>query len=204
MDLKHLRSFQADWQLDLTLSGFFNRVEDRIILTESAPAQYHYENLAEWRTMGSSFTAGMKKGAARLRSSVVLTGYFNSLSEEEDGVPALSWSPDWVNDLTIGLLKERAGISIWHKMTGKTPYFFTQNNEMLEGVTEGWHLLNASLNGNFWNNKIRVVTGVKNLLDVQQIRAGATGTHSSGDGLRPAHWGRSFFVQATFLLASKQ
>lgn len=204
MELKHLHSFEPGWQLDLMLSGFFNQVRDRIILTEYAPAQYHYENLAEWRTMGSSFTAGLKKGAIRLRSSVVFSGYFNSLFEEGNDVPALSWSPDWVNDLTVDLLKERASISVWHKMTGKTPYFFTENDETVEGVTESWHLLNASLRGSFWNNKIRIVGGVKNLLDVQQIRAGATGTHNSGDGLRPAHWGRSFFLQATFLLNSKK
>lgn len=205
MELNHQRSLGNTWQLDLQVSGFHNRVEDRIVLTEFAPVQYDYQNLADWRTTGAGLTAGVKRDWLRFRSSVVATGYFNSLSEEDGSVPSQSWSPDWVNDLTISLLEEWAGISVWHKMTGRTPYFFTENAETKEGETEGWHLLNASANGHFWDKRIRLTTGVKNLLDVRQIRSGATGIHSGGGvGTRPAHWGRSYFVQAVLFLHSKK
>lgn len=206
VETKYLAKLNEHWQLDLTASGFYNKVKDRIILTEFAPTQYNYQNLADWQTTGAGLTLGVSSGSLlRIKTALIYTGYFNALSADEADVPDLSWSPDWVNEVNLNFWEQRAGVSVWHKMTGETPYFFTDGTETKEGSTEVWHLLNASVNGNFWSKKIRLVMGVKNLLDVQQIRAGATGaTHSGGDGMRPAHWGRSFFLQATVGFTSKK
>jgi outer membrane receptor for ferrienterochelin and colicin len=116
----------------------------------------------------------------------------------------LNWSPDWVNDLTISFMKQRGTLCIWHKMTGLTPYFFEENGQVIQGESEGWNLLNASIGGSFFNKSIRLNAGAKNLLNTRQIRSGARDIvgHTEGD-FRPVHWGRTFFVSAILSLHSK-
>jgi outer membrane receptor for ferrienterochelin and colicins len=186
----------------ITASGFYNSVRDRIILSEYAPVQYRYANLDRWETMGGGLGLNFRfHNWLRFRSEAVLTGFFNTYSVENDSLRRLNWSPDWVNDLTVAFFKQRGTLSIWHKMTGKTPFFFEELGAVKQGESEGWHLLNASLGGQFLKRKIRLNVGVKNLLDTRQIRSGASSdaAHSGGD-LRPVHWGRTFFVTGIFSL----
>ncbi|GAB4245517.1 MAG: hypothetical protein Kow0027_05990 [Saprospiraceae bacterium] len=199
--------FKNDWSLSLGANGFYNKVNDRIVLAEYETLRFTYQNLAGWRTAGGGLTASVKKWRRlKFSSSFVLTGFFNSLSETEN-VETLSWSPEWANDLALEFLEGKMSVRVWHKWTGDTPYFFTENGEVKAGNRKGWHLLNASVQGHFFDKKIQLITGVKNLLDTRQTRTGGTddSAHSgSDDGLRPVHWGRSFFVQARFFIHSKK
>lgn len=191
--------------LEFSASGFYNTVQDRIILSEFAPVQYRYVNLNRWKTTGGGLAASASWGNwLRFRSEVVLTGFFNTYAEENDSLGEFNWSPDWVNDLTISFWKQRASFTIWHKMTGQTPYFYEEMGQVQQGITQGWHLLNASVGGHFLQQKIRLNAGVKNLLDTRQIRSGASSeVGHSGGNLRPVHWGRTFFVTAILALHTK-
>lgn len=189
----------------VTASGFYNTVRDRIILSEYGPAQYRYDNLRNWKTTGGGvgFTLNYHQWL-RFSSNVVMTGFFNAYSEENDSLRTLDWSPDWVNDLTISLFKQRMSCSIWHKMTGRTPYFFDEDGAIKQGESEGWDLLNASVGGNFFKQGIRLNAGVKNIFNTRQIRSGASDVVGHSDaGMRPVHWGRTYFVTAIFTAHSK-
>ena len=191
--------------LCLTASGFYNKVRDRIILSEYGPTQYRYANLSRWETTGAGFGVNFSfHNWLRFRSQVVMTGFFNAFSEGNDSLRMLNWSPDWVNDLTMSFFKQRATCSIWHKMTGRTPFFFEEDGKVIQGVSEPWDLLNASIGGNFFHQGLRINAGVKNILNVRQIRSGAADVvgHSEGD-FQPVHWGRTYFVTAIFAMHSK-
>ncbi len=190
----------------VTASGFFNRVRDRIILSEFAPVQYRYANLRRWETTGGGL--GLQVGLGewlRFRSDVVLTGFYNTYAEEGDSLRTFDWSPDWVNELNINFLDGKIGVSVWHKRTGLTPFFYEENGQVRQGESEGWDLLNTSVNTALLKNKIRLNIGVKNLLDTRQIRSGASdGVGHLGGDLRPVHWGRTYFVSAIFRLHTKK
>ncbi len=194
------------YALNITASGFHNTVRDRIILSEFAPVQYTYANLQRWETRGGGlgFSATFRDWL-RFRSELVVTGFYNAYSEEDAALQTLNWSPDWVNDLTLSFFKQRATLNVWHKMTGKTPFFFEDAGAVKQGESQGWNLLNASLGGSLLQRKIRLNVGVKNILDKRQIRSGASDElgHNDGD-LRPVHWGRTFFVSAIFVAATKR
>lgn len=197
----------AIWSL--TAWGFYNRVRDRIVLAEFAPVQFQYANLRHWETVGSGVGLLLRMGEwLRLRSDVVLTGFFNALSEEiagETPLPRFNWSPDWVNDLTLSLPNQRAYFTLWHKMTGATPYFFQNGDQVEQRTAEGWHLLNAALGGNAFQQRLRLSAGVKNLLGTRQIRATNRVEVGHGGGeWRPVHWGRTFFIAAAVYLHSAQ
>jgi len=193
----------------MSLSGFYNRVRDRIVLVEFAPVQYRYINLRHWETVGGGCGVGLSIGEwLRFQSDVVLTGFFNTLSEEyatETALPRFLWAPDWVNDLTLLLPNQRFYFTLWHKMTGPTPYFFEENRQLVQGRAQGWHLLNLAAGGHFFEQRVRLSAGVKNLLGTRQIRARSTTEIGHGSGeLRPVHWGRTFFVSGTFFLHSNR
>jgi outer membrane receptor for ferrienterochelin and colicin len=193
------------YTLCLTASGFYNNIRDRIILSEYAPAQYQYANLKRWETTGGGLGVNvMFHDWLRFRSDVVMTGFYNAYSEDQDSLRTLNWSPDWVNELTMSFFKKRATCTIWHKMTGRTPFFFEEDGQVKQGESQGWNLLNAALGGSFFKQSIRLNAGVKNILNTRQIRSGASDVvgHSDGD-LRPVHWGRTYFVTAIFSLHSK-
>ena len=193
------------WTLGLTASGFYNQVRDRIILAEYGSTQYRYANLRQWKTTGGGIGINIGfQNWLRFRSDVVMTGFFNAYSEEVSGLNTLDWSTDWVNDLTLSFFKQRASCTIWHKMTGKTPYFFEEAGEVIQGESQGWNLLNASLGSSFFNQRIRLNIGAKNLLNTRQIRSGARDVvgHSEGN-FRPVHWGRTYFVTAIFSAHTK-
>jgi outer membrane receptor for ferrienterochelin and colicins len=191
--------------LNLTASGFYNHVRDRIILSEFAPVQYRYANLRRWETTGGGL--GLQVGLGewlRFRSDVALTGFYNTYAEEGDSLRTFNWSPDWVNELNFNFLEGKIGASVWHKYTGRTPFFYEENGQVRQGESQGWNLLNSSVSTAIWKNKIRLNLGVKNLLDTRQIRSGASDGAHSGDGdLRPVHWGRTFFINAIILCQKK-
>jgi outer membrane receptor for ferrienterochelin and colicins len=190
--------------LRMTAAGFYNRVRDRIILAEFAPVQYQYENLSRWETVGGSTGLTYSRGTwLRFRTEAVLTGFHNTYAEETDSLPLRSWSPDWVNELTLNAWDGRIGCTIWHKHTGATPYFFEDDGQVRQGKSDSWNMLNAALNVAFLHRKVRANLGVKNILDTQQIRSGASDELGHvADGLRPVHWGRTFFVNVVLSLGN--
>jgi outer membrane receptor for ferrienterochelin and colicins len=208
LNWRYIRSEQ--FSLGVTASGFHNRVRDRIILAEFAPVQYRYGNLSKWETTGGGLGFSLGIGDwMRFRSEWVRTGFFNTYSESAAGrkgdIPRLSWSADWVSELAFFFFSEKAGLTIWHKHTGRTPFFYEQNNQIQQGTTEGWDLLNAAANANLFKNGIRLNVGIKNLLNVRQIQSRTSGDIGhAGDDLRPVHWGRTFFVNAIFYLHTKK
>ncbi|MCY7330273.1 MAG: TonB-dependent receptor [Saprospiraceae bacterium] len=197
---------KTNYALNITASGFHNTVRDRIILSEFAPVQYTYANLKRWETRGGGlgFSATFRDWL-RFRSELVVTGFYNAYSEDDAALQTLNWSPDWVNDLTISFFKQKANLNVWHKMTGKTPFFFEDAGAVKQGESQGWDLLNASLGSSFLQRKMRLNVGVKNILNTRQIRSGASdGPGHNGGDLRPVHWGRTFFVSAIFVAATKR
>jgi outer membrane receptor for ferrienterochelin and colicins len=204
---------EATWQYkttknmaySLTAAGFYNYIQNRIILAEFEPTKYSYKNLNIWETQGGSIAVNVGiKEVVRFKTQLVATGFYNNYNLNNSDLPRLNWSSDWVNEVSANIWKDRIGCTVWHKYTGNTPYFFESKGEVVQGTTADWHLLNAAINGSFCKNNIKINAGVKNILDTRQIRSGASdATHSSGSDLRPVHWGRTYFVGLICTLHTK-
>ena len=178
-------------------TAFYNLVYNRIVLAEFAPVQYQYVNLDKWQTTGAGLGITWTcDDWLRARSELVATGYHNEFAG--DSLPRLSWSPDWVNDISMQFFKDRLLINVWHKFTGRTPYFFEDQGEVIPGESASWHLFNVSAGTGVFKNRFRINTGIKNLADIRQIRSGSSEPgHNSGDRMLPVHWGRTYFVTLT-------
>jgi outer membrane receptor for ferrienterochelin and colicins len=189
-------------QLNVNTAGFYNLVRDRIILAEFDVLQYQYANLSKWETTGGGLGFSYQyKDRIRFRTDAVNTAFFNTFSTDNDSLPKFKWAVDWVNELTISAFDQRANLTVWHKLTGRTPFFYEELGEVKQGVADSWHLLNAAVNVNFCKNTIRLNAGVKNILDRRLIQTGTSNEPGhQADGTRPVHWGRTYFVSLTTVL----
>jgi outer membrane receptor for ferrienterochelin and colicins len=80
----------------------------------------------------------------------------------------------------------KIGISAFYKFTGAQPFLRSSIDGSVnyDGRQPSYHMLDASLERKFWNKKIAVTIGIKNILNVETLRAtGLTqgGIHS-GNG----------------------
>jgi outer membrane receptor for ferrienterochelin and colicins len=178
-------------------TAFYNLVYNRIVLAEFAPVQYQYINLDKWQTTGTGLGVTWSYNDwLRVRSELVVTGYHNEFAG--DTLPRLSWSPDWVNDINLQFFNDRLFFNIWHKFTGRTPYFFEDQGEIIPGESASWHLVNISAGTNLLKNRFRINAGIKNLAGITQIRSGSSELgHNTGNRMLPVHWGRTYFVSVT-------
>lgn len=183
-------------ELTATISGFYNRMSDRIVLTALGPVHYEYRNVDNFTTLGG--TAGITykyRNVFNFRSDIVNTG-FNNINDEVDvSKGKILWSPEWVNDLTLTFFEGKLDLNIWHKWTGKTPFFYNDNGKTTEGFTESWSMLNSGISGRLWKNKLRINLGVKNIFNIRQLQVNnINGIHVEVSNQQALHWGRSLYA----------
>jgi len=185
-------------ELSLTTIGFYNKVNDRIILTALGPVHYEYRNVESWKTAGGSIRINANIGDwLRFQSDVIITGFYNSNTDITN--TKYLWSPDWANDLTLSLFDSKISWNIWHKRTGKTPFFYNQEGKTEQGTTDSWNMLNTGLSTHFLNKKIRVNAGIKNIFDVRQLQANNNnGIHIEASNQQNLHWGRNLYMGVTW------
>ena len=185
-------------ELSLTTTGFYNKVNDRIILTALGPVHYEYRNVESWKTSGGSIRINANVGDwLRFQSDVIVTGFYNSNTDITN--TQYLWSPDWANDLTLSFFDNKISWNIWHKRTGKTPFFYNQEGKTEQGTTDSWNMLNTGLSTHFLNKKIRVNAGIKNIFDVRQLQANNNnGIHIEASNQQNLHWGRNLYVGVTW------
>ncbi len=198
-ELRQIAVNKKSYQIDFQIAGFYNDINDRITLSEVGPVRYTYLNIANWRTMGGGITLqGQFLERIKVQTGAVHTAFYNALFETSNlNTRELNWSTDWTNDLTIDLYRNHLNLHIWHKRTGATPYFFSENQTVKEGRAPAWSLLNASVSGTLWKRRINLSTGVKNILDKRTLENRISdGIHTPVTSTTPIHWGRTYFVSA--------
>lgn len=183
------------WQVQTTFTGFYNSVNDRIILTALGPVHYEYRNVDKFVTLGGGVKIDVKYKSLKFQTEWVNTGYNNTNEAVDIDKGIFLWSVDWCNDMTISFLEDRLQWSVWHKLTGKTPFFYNQDGKTLQGSTDMWNLLSTGLSTQIFNKRIRLNTGIKNILDVRQLHINnINGIHIEASNQQSLHWGRTYYV----------
>lgn len=183
-------------QLSLTTTLFYNKVNDRIILTSLGPVHYEYRNVEKSKTKGGSFRINTSLGDwLKFQTEVITTGFNNVTNENQNTNHTYLWSTDWANDLTVNFMKSKLSLNIWHKLTGKTPFFYNEGGKTEQGLTKSWHMLNLGLSTNLIDQRVRVNIGVKNVFNIRQLQANnSNGIHIEASNQQNLHWGRNFYI----------
>lgn len=187
----------------LDINFFLNQLRDRISLAEFQPLQFTYFNVDEFESQGvnASFTLEKKK-KYRIQSSASYMRQSNAVF----GTQTRKFTPVWEARNTLQFpfpLFQPVKIDVMHRYFGRQAQFFLNENEdLVEGFVEGYHLLNISTQYAFAKNRITLGAGVKNVFNQTQVRTSGNrgGAHSSGGNQRLVQRDRSYFVRLQFRL----
>ncbi len=208
-DLKaeYSHNFNLTWDLStarkksrfgLQAGLFYNSIHNQITLSLDSATVYSYINVDQYRTAGGKINFKYSLHP-RLNFEVGLfqVARQSMISEGESFKTPYRHSSDVTSNVTYSFIKQQLRFLVNYKYTGKQPQFYSDaDGNIREGFIEGYHMLDVTANKSFWNDRILLGIGAKNLFDYTNIVSTGltTGSHSSGTGNYPVAWGRTFFV----------
>ncbi|MEL6864121.1 MAG: TonB-dependent receptor [Bacteroidota bacterium] len=206
LSLSAKRELPLDRENLLVFSGklFYNQIRNRIIIAEFAPLQFNYQNLDQFETHGLNAQFEYEyKDEVRLKSGFAFTRLYNDWSEDYEDADKFTGLHEWQNELSIKVPFVGSRITLVHRFIGRQVRFYLDEMDTLqEGFVGKYHLVNASLSQSFWEDRIFLSLGTKNLLDTQTIPFnGSSGSAHGNVGSRQLlNWGRTYFIRLNLTL----
>ncbi len=187
---------------------FYNTIHNRISLTVDSATVYSYINVDRFRTMGGKLNFKYSLHPRfTFEMGIFEVGRQSLIGESSSNTGEFSFSTDVSSSLSYNWLSRQLRFLISYKYTGRLPQFYTNaSGEIEEGFIEAFHMMDASATKSFWNERIMLGLGAKNLFNYTNIESSGltTGTHSSGTGSYPVAWGRTYFISIRFYLSKYQ
>lgn len=186
-----------------SLNFFYNDVDDLIHLGQLDDEVYTYINLDEFKSLGTNLKLNLQP-FTDLSANIgggITAQKSNSKTQNAADIDYLV-SPEISASLDYNILKDRLMLAVFYKYNGKLPqYILNDNNEVERSELDDYQMMDISLNMPFWEKRVQLSCGVKNLFDVQDVSvsgAAGGGVHSSASSANPVGWGRSYFARLTF------
>lgn len=186
----------------LEFSAYYQDIHNRISLSQSPDGvNYSYFNIDQFYARGiqSLLKAGQKQWNASAGFN-----YIGTASNYSGG--RYAYSPELVGNLSYQLKNGSTKFSAFYKYTGKVvAYLVNEDASITQSFISDYSLLDVQVQQWFLKKTLSVSLGGKNLLNVTNINAGSGssgGVHASGSGTAPIAWGRSFYLNITYLIKS--
>ncbi|MBS9768938.1 MAG: outer membrane beta-barrel protein [Flavobacteriaceae bacterium] len=194
-------SWKEEHHLKVNLQGYYNDVNNLITLVARKNASgYEYNNIEKYKTRGGSLGASyFYKNWLRINASSIFTARYNNLSSVSNSNDFThSW--DWIMGVQCNESTTQITLTADWKAYGKQKYFYYDNSKIKEGYQSSYQMLNLSASRRFWQNRLQIVVGARNLADVTNVKLNGRQTssgHGGGDST-PIAYGRTFFIKANF------
>lgn len=187
------------------VSGFYNNIKNIITLANVNSDLYTYINVDRFSSAGIQANLVYKYyPGISLKTGIAHTGRkSNTLGQTTEQLNML-FSQDFIFEASWYFPKIDFTSSAFYKYTGKLPRYSIDNQgNLAESFIDGHHGLDISFMKRFFQNKLTVSTGAKNLFDVTMVDAagGTGGVHTGGGGAVPVGWGRSYFIKLSLHLS---
>lgn len=187
------------------VSGYYQDISNRISLSQSADGvNYSYFNIDQFYARG--IQSLVKVGQKQWNVSAGFN-YIGTASNYSGG--RYAYSPELVSTISYQLKNGTTKFSAFYKYTGKVVAYFVNESDasVTQSFISDYQLLDLQVQQWFLKKTLGISLGGKNLLNVTNINAGSGttgGAHSSSTGTAPIAWGRSFYLNITYLIKSKQ
>lgn len=182
--------------IDISFGTYYTAINDRIALAEYETLKFRYENIDNYRVFGfqPSLTTTFKKFTLTTGGSIGFwsVGIANGLA------PKFGRVLDINNAITYAIKKYNTSVMLNLRYFGKQPNYRILDNELIITTLEGYSLIDLSISKHVWNKRLKLVTGVKNILNISTVNnSGVNGSIHSGAARRVISPGRSFFLTAS-------
>ncbi|MEM9835480.1 MAG: TonB-dependent receptor [Bacteroidota bacterium] len=195
---------------------FHNTIRNRIVLVEDNRVEllpwetprFTYGNLGIYQTFGGnlSFDLGIDK-YANLRISGGYSRLRNPRYDDDSSLPQFISLWEMSNSLSLRLPTTRSSLELNHRYIGRQDRYTSDADGNINlGFVEGFHLVDLSLQQPFWEDRILLGVGVKNLFDRESVAVtggGGGGAHSGGVNSQLVAFGRNYFLRLAFQIGTK-
>lgn len=171
---------------------------------------YTYFNIDRFQSVGLNWQNGISHKYFDLQFGYSLTGTYADVSDslrDAQHIPHFVWSHEVSVSATGNLPKFKAksvlfspSISIFYKFNGAQPnYIMTSETQAQQTKIQAYSTLDLTATLKIWDDVFVLIGGVKNLLNITNIRATGSsgGAHSVALSSMSAGMGRSGFVSLT-------
>jgi len=210
LGLKKMWSFTSGVVLSSAINTSYLDVNDRIELAvvSAEPLEYKYININKYKMWNVSSTHAVKYNNLEARLGVTLVG----LSRKIDTGIAQSDDKFLFNfqlnaNIAYTVPQWQTVFSAYYKLNGVQQQF-VDNGSLTNPAFElqkldSFGLLEASARKSFFDKRLDVTIGGRNLLDVVNVRsnvASGAGAHAEGSTNLLMGYGRSYFLKLTYNL----
>jgi outer membrane receptor for ferrienterochelin and colicins len=192
----------------LTLSGFYNHIENMIGLAQAGGTLFTYFNINQFRTTGGNLIAEWAFYNFNIQAGGSYIGRYNQFNDDPNSStqePFL-FSPEGQLNAAYNFKKIGLKIASFYKYTGKMPIVrVDQDGDPSTTMIDDFNTLDLSLTKDFWDNKIQLTIGAKNLFNVTNINGIMPGgAHSGGGSSMAIAMGRTYFMALNFHLSKSK
>lgn len=204
-----LNTFYNSIKNQILLFPFIERNGEKIPTTPDQSSTFAYFNMSEGKTKGGRLKLGYQYKRLSLEGGVQTIAYYNPTSETVNSVDPFTYTLEFSGKLSYQLPFSGTDLSLFIRHNDRLISYYP---EMEDGQTvarqqiqEGFTMMDASLSHSFFNNRLNLSAGVRNLLDIRRVgvSGGGGGVHSGSSEIAPVGPGRSFFVRASISLFDK-
>ena len=180
---------------------FYSKINDLIFLERSSPTEWTYTNIGYLTTQGFEISVNYSYKNLRLNGVFNYYGNYNSKFDNQDLRNDFFYSSDMVAGASYLFKKPGLKIIFNYKYTGTVNSYYLNDDIIAESYIGDYHTFNISVTQRFWNKKILLAAGIKNLFDVKQVdmMGDVYGvSNPSNANTLNVLWGRSFFMSLNF------
>lgn len=183
-----------------------------LIVVEESPLKYQYRNIDNYDVQGITYLNQFKVHQFSGGVGFTLTGIKQDIDEAVavNSVKNKYFYSTQINaNVSYTLPKTNTIFSLFYKYNGAQEQFVLKNNPsntseqiLVKGKQEAFNWIDASIRQSFWNKKLSLTIGARNLFDVKYLNSssGNDGAHSQGSTSILYGYGRSYFAKLTFNL----
>ena len=205
---KKIFEFQNNFSLRSKLSVGYIDVDDRIelIIVNSSPLAYQYTNIDKYKTWNVSFSNGFMYQNISGNLGISYSGVSKVLegrNYDDDYLKALQLNAS----LSYSVPQWNTTFSTYFKHNGPEYQFLQDQDEngetiLIRGKQDAYSWWDASIRKAFYNNKLQLTLGARNLLDVTRVNSTSVsgGVHSEPPSNVLLGYGRSYFIKLLYNL----
>jgi len=175
---------------------FYNYIENQITRAQTSPLYYEYINIGRLWTDGVNAELDYKLyddltfvfGAGYTRAK----SYWEELAEPTDYIGTF----DMNLQVTYIVPKIDTRVNLNFRYYGKQGWYSLSGEVLTLNEQEPHNMTHLSLAQGFWNDRIFLSAGVKNLFDIETVGGSrVSNSPHSPSGAQPISWGRSYFAK---------